>query len=171
MRSGSGEGGDFFLGNVAQELGRTARPHLPTLHPLARRDQGTGGDHRAAFDHRPIEYLRPHADEAIILYGAAMDDAAMADGYVRTDIGSELTAGDMDNGSVLNIGPLADADFMNVAANHHPIPQAGACPDHHIADNRRGMGDEDIGGDLRRMAAKIQDQSSHRILTEKAVAA
>ncbi|MDZ7788787.1 MAG: hypothetical protein U5K73_11835 [Halofilum sp. (in: g-proteobacteria)] len=84
-----------------------------------------------------------------------MDDGAMAHGDVIADVRrmaarAELAVvRDMDDRAVLDVGALADADDVDVAAQHALRPDRTLRPDGHVADDRGGRIDIRVVGEIR----------------------
>jgi hypothetical protein len=54
---------------------------------------------------------------------------------------------DVQEAEVLNIGPVANADGMNISAYDGMKPDAGFRSDAHVSDDDRGVFDKGAGGD------------------------
>ena len=59
----------------------------------------------------------------------------MADGDVVADNSRTIFTGNVDHGAILNIGPFANADAINVASDHAAEPNTGILTDHDITDH------------------------------------
>ena len=94
-----------------------------------------GGDEAARFHMREIDDGGAHADEAIILERAGMQQHLMADGDAVADGGRPRFAGDMDDGAILDIRAAADADAVHITADDDAEPDACFRPDMHITDD------------------------------------
>ena len=53
----------------------------------------------------------------------------------------------MDDRAVLNVGPVPDPDYVDVATHGAPEPDAAFTADDHVTDHHRVRGDEGVGGD------------------------
>jgi hypothetical protein len=84
----------------------------------------------------------------------------MADQHLLADQGRQagLVAGarriDVDDAAVLEVGPSADADAVDVAAQHAIVPDARFRADLDVADQAGAGGDEGGGIEERRLAAE-----------------
>ena len=93
-----------------------------------------------------------------------MDDGRVADGDVGADVGAEGVGVHMHDGAVLEVGALADADLVHVAADDDAEPQVGVLPDLHVADDGGRRRDENIVGDAGQDVPVGQDQAGHGVL-------
>jgi hypothetical protein len=90
--------------------------------------------------------------------------AMMADQHLvadqRRDSRRRPPAGriDVDDAAVLDVGAGADADPVDVAAQHAIVPDARFGPDLDVADQPRARRDEGGGIDKRRLASVTQDR-------------
>src|SRR5208283_5178663 len=87
------------------------------------------------------------------LNGATMQGHRMSYGYLVTQHQWVLIFHDVQHAAVLNIGALADADVMHVAARHAHRPNARVFADRHVADDYRGAVDIRRGRNLWPLAA------------------
>ena len=85
----------------------------------------------------------------------------MADGDVVAEDERVLVAHDVEDAAVLNVGARADADVVDVAANHGAGPDAGVFADDDVADDDGGGVNVGGGGDLR---AACRDRGECRVL-------
>ena len=67
---------------------------------------------------------------------------ALADGHVAADAGGEAAqfrvravVADVDDAAVLQVGAIADADEVDVAADHGERPDRHVVAEHHVADD------------------------------------
>ena len=67
----------------------------------------------------------------------------------------------MDDGSILNIRPLADDDFIFIGAQHGPVPDGGILMDFHIASDDSAGRNEGCFVDYGFFAANGEDQGFH----------
>src|SRR5262249_49068740 len=68
-----------------------------------------GSDDRTSTDSRAVEHDRSHADQAIVLDGAAVQDDAMADGY-PTSHRARNPLVRVDHREILDVGLRTDRD-------------------------------------------------------------
>src|SRR5580658_9451141 len=94
-----------------------------------------------------------HADQAARLDGASVERDGVADGDVVAEDERVLVAHHVQNAAVLNVGASADADVVDVAANHGAGPDAGVFANDDVADDDRGGVNIGGGGDLGVLAA------------------
>src|SRR5690606_20371724 len=74
--------------------------------------------------------------------GAGVDDRLVADGHVAADASGEAAelrvravVADVHHGAVLDVGAVADADEVDVAADHRERPYRDVVAQHHVADH------------------------------------
>src|SRR6185312_12478784 len=91
---------------------------------------------------------------------AGMDDRLVADGDVLADHRGEAAelrvravVAHVDDGAVLDVGARADADEVDVAADHDAGPQGDVVAEHDVADERGGRIDVDALAGGRQHAA------------------
>lgn len=115
----------------------------------SRRHHGTGGDD-GVFSHlRAVHQHGAHADQATVADGAGVQRHVMADGDLVADHQRVGAAGDVQDASVLDVRPLADADVIDVSANHRVEPDTAFLADDDIADDLGALGDPGGGMNLR----------------------
>jgi hypothetical protein len=85
-----------------------------------------------------------HSDKNIVLQGAAVDDRIMADAAVVPDFSGRFLIGAMDDGTILNIHPVADPDGVHVPADHRIEPKTAIVSGNDISYNRRIIGDKTV---------------------------
>jgi len=89
-----------------------------------------------------------HADEAVIMDGAAMQGNPMADSYpipdrkriARRVVGAAGMA-DMQDAVILNVAALADTDAIDVTADDRKRPDGTVTADFDFANDQRGVVD------------------------------
>ena len=74
------------------------------------------------LDMHAVEQHRLHADQHAILDGAAMNHRRMPDGHLVTDDGRMRLPHHVHHRQILDIGALADANVIHVAANDDVHP-------------------------------------------------
>src|SRR5262249_47603172 len=128
-----------------------------------------------AFDFRAVHYTGLHADKRLAFDHASMKQRHMPDRHIVADqsritIQRRRFAGAdglrrrryMNDRSILNIGALADADFIHIAAHDAAEPNGTSRTDFDIADNHRARGDESARIDLRHDAVEGKDNGGWR---------
>src|SRR6516162_6921704 len=78
-----------------------------------------------------------------------MQHYAVPDRHVIPENQRAFIPHDVTNGSVLNVGVFADADDIDVAADHTVVPDAGMVSDFDVAHNLRALSDIDPLAELR----------------------
>lgn len=132
-------GGKFSrlrIRNHSPQLRRRTRPQLVALHALTGGQQRAGTKNATALDHGAVQYGRCHADEGAALEGAAMEQARVPHSDLVPDDGGECAGVDMDDGSVLDVGPGTDPDDVGVAPQNAVEPDAGLGSDLDLTDQR-----------------------------------
>ncbi len=124
-------GGDAAIDRAGLDLGAFE-------HYGARRDDGITADLGVVHNNGA------HADEHLVLQGAAMYDRVMAYGNIVADHGLRLLIGAMDHRAILNIDLIADPNTIDVAAYHGIEPDAAIIPHDHVADHGGIRRDEAI---------------------------
>src|SRR5690606_12260535 len=121
---------------------RVADPQLALAHGAPGRHQRAGADEGVLLHHRAVEHDRAHADEHRVLDPAGVDDRLVADRHVLADHGGEPAqlrvrpvVADVDHGAVLDIAARADADEVDVAADHRLRPHRHVVSQLHVADH------------------------------------
>jgi len=133
----------FFI-QVAAEFSWGAHPEGVRFYDRFLRDQGAGGDDGARSDDGAVEDDGAHADEAAGFDFAAVEDDVVAHGDVVANVDAILFFHAVENGVVLNVGVMADADLVDVAAEDGVHPDAGVLAENDVADELGGV--VDIGG-------------------------
>lgn len=107
-------------------------------HDLSRHSQhhAAGGDygplghncprayHRSSADDRAIQYNRTHADEAVILHRAGVEDGAVPHGDELSHVAAAAYV-DVQAGVVLYIAAAADDDRCKICAEGGVVPDGG----------------------------------------------
>ena len=88
--------------------------------------------------------------------------ARVADGDVVADVGRVRVALRMHDRRVLHVGPVADADRVDVAPHDDIHPQAALAPDFHVADDLRAVVHE-RGGVHDRHVGRERPEASDRL--------
>jgi len=101
---------------------------MAAAQAFPRSDQSASGNHHFIFNHRAVHNSRGHTYQYPIAYSAAVQNRAVADGYVATDVqgpaigveGSSMR--DMQYAAILHAGPGADSDTVHIAADGNLRP-------------------------------------------------
>ena len=112
-----------------------AHHHAVRRHFRAFRHHRAGGDHRASSDPRAIQHDRADADQALVFDGAAVQHRQMPHRDAIADVQRKQPGVAMQHRIVLNVGLVADADGVDVAARGDVGPDAGALADCHVSDH------------------------------------
>src|ERR1035437_1595525 len=130
-----------FLIQVAAEFPWGAHPEGVRLHDRLFGNQRAGGDDGAASDDRAVEDDGAHADQAAGFNGAAVQDGVVAHADVVAQVDAVLFFHAVEDTVVLNVGIVADADLVNVAAEDGVHPDAGVFAEDDVADQLGGVVD------------------------------
>jgi hypothetical protein len=110
-------------------------------------DQGSSANDTVFFDHNPVHDDGSHANQHSIMNRASMEDRMMAHGDVIAKGEGVGIMRDVQQAEVLNIGPMANADTIDVSAYDGMKPDARFRSDDHIADDHGGVFNKRAGGD------------------------
>ncbi len=149
---GVAEDGFFvFFVEVAAEFSWGAHPEGIGLYYCVLWDQGTGGDDGAGADDGAVEDDAAHAYEAAGFDGAAVENDGVAHGYVVADVDTILFLHAVEDAVVLDVGVVADANLVDIAAEDGVHPDAGVLAYDYVADELGGVVDVsgfgELGGD------------------------
>ena len=111
--------------------------------------QCTGGDDGAGSDDGAVEDNGAHADEAAGFNSATVEDGVVAYSDVVADVDAVLFFHAVEDAVVLNVGVVADANLVNVAAQDRVHPDAGVFAENDVADELGGVVDVAGVGKLR----------------------
>jgi len=85
----------------------------------------------------------------------------MADRDITADGEWMRIVSHVQHAQILDVGPLTDADVMNIPSNHRVKPDAALFAHHHITDDNSGVIDEAGFGDGRGNALKGPNHRPH----------
>jgi hypothetical protein len=137
----------LFFERAAELPGRT-HPERVGLNDCLFGDQSAGGDDRAGSNDGSVQDDAPHADEAARFDGASVKNDGVADGDVVAYVDSILLFHAMEDGVVLDVGVVPDADLVYVATENSVHPDAGMLTHGHVSDQLRGFVDVAGFGEL-----------------------
>src|SRR6476661_8052018 len=123
----------LVVGKLADHSGRTADDQAAGWEALAFGDERPGPDDALPLDHRAVENLRAHPDQAIVGYGAAVEDRLVSDGDAGADRQRKSGIAVADR-AVLEVAVLADQDRRVVGTDDGAEPDAGASAKLDVAD-------------------------------------
>src|SRR4051812_13565197 len=136
-------------------------------HQAAGRDHRSLGDQRArphdraGTDDGVVQHGGLHADEAGIVDAAGVEHRAVTDDYVRADDAGAVV-GDMEDRSVLDVGPGADAHGSQIAAQDAAVPDRDVVGEPHAADDGGAGGDEDAFASRRQQRQVAVDDGARK---------
>jgi rhodanese-related sulfurtransferase len=129
-------------------------------------DDGARADDRTVADYGLIQNHGTHSDQAEIFDRTGMNDDAMSDGDIISDVAWTVLSGDMQGGIVLDIGAGPYSDRLDIRTNHGIKPDAGFGPYRQGAYELCSTGYEDIMAKMRALATVGENGSmrkdSHR---------
>src|SRR5665213_1759167 len=128
----------LLVGQRAHDLGRRAIDHGARRAGETLGHQRIRSDDAARANAGSVQDGGAHADEAFVLDGAGVDDGGMADGAPGSDVRAELIR-EVHDRIVLDVGPVAHPDFVDVAAQHGAVEHAARRSEDNIAVHR-GVG-------------------------------
>ena len=153
---------DLVVREVAHVLGRVARPELSRRNTTSRRHDAASCKDRVGLDEGTIENDRAHANERIVLNGARVERAAMADSDVVANVcawGQARTRGArcVDDCTVLHVRAVANTHLIEVASDHDVVEDRGIVADLNVAYDRGVWSDPHVVGDLRTLVVQSHD--------------
>jgi hypothetical protein len=123
----------FFV-ELAAEFSWRTHPEGIRLDNRFLGDQGTGGDDGAGSDDGAVEDDGAHSDEAAGFNGATVEYSVVANGDIVANEDAVFSFHAMEDAVVLNVGVVADADLVNVAAEDRVHPDAGVLAEDDVAN-------------------------------------
>src|SRR3569832_507011 len=136
MRRGVAEIGDLFFTHPAHLACGTAEVEIATREFLAFGDEAACAEQHVIEQHGAVEDHRADADQAAIANGAAVQHHAVTKGDLVADLHG-VAAGSrgigmcvVDDRALLHTGARADADTVDVAAQHRHGPYRRIRADH-----------------------------------------
>lgn len=132
----------YGLGGVdgLDELGGDAGVDAAGFDDGVAEHDGTGGYYGAFADNGIVEDNGAHADQGAVADFCAVEDDIMPDGYVVADFDYGFFVQGVEDGAVLDVDAVADADGIDVAAEYGSEPDAAAFADDDVADDDGGFG-------------------------------
>jgi len=130
------------------EFSRGTHPEGVGLDDRLFGNERAGGDDRAGSDDGAVQDDAAHADEAAGFDGASVENDGVADGDVVAYVDSVLLFHAVEDGVVLNVGVVADADLVDVATEDSVHPDAGVLAHYDVSDELGGVVDVAGFGEL-----------------------
>jgi len=158
-------------GNLLDLLGRDTGIDGVGLELLVGEDQGIGGDDASRGDMSVVENGGTHPDQAVVLDDGAMNGGVVSHRNVAADMGLRgvfraIVKG-VEDGSVLDVGAVADGDLVHIATQHSPIPDRAILAHGYIAKQYGRLGQKGAFTYLRLMASDFSDNSHISIQNSK----
>ncbi len=118
--------------------------------------------HKGAFSNLgTIQDDGADSDQSTICDATAVDDGAMADGdFITEDRGKAITR-DVQHAAILDIGPRANANHVDVGTEHAAVPDARILSEFDVADQRRSGGYPRAGVESRNLVLKGENPRFH----------
>ena len=157
------DAGEFVFRQFASHLCWDSRDEGARRDDGALKHDSARRHERASPDDRAIEHRCVHADEAVILNRAAMNDRAVADAHARADRRRNPRVAMHDN-IVLQVTACAERDLVGVAAQHRPVEHARIRAKRYATDERRVRRDPGGVVDGGGMAVEGSDEGSRHVL-------
>ena len=117
------------------ELRGTAGVDAARLHVGVAQDDGPRRDDGSLANDRVVEDDGPHADQGPVLYLRPVDRHVVPDRHVVADLDGRFLIKRMQDGPILDVHPIPDADGVDVAPQDGVEPDAAALPDLHVTDD------------------------------------
>ena len=129
--------------------------------------KGTGSHYTSCAYDGIIEDSGVHADKATVFDNGAVNNGIMSHGDIVTDscyggMRRVIVEG-MDDGTILDIGTVADTDTVHIAAQYRTVPNTAIVPYFDITDYDSSFGEEGIFTNFRGFATYIFYYSHFRI--------
>src|ERR1700730_16680895 len=138
----------IFFVEVAAEFPWRTHPEGIRLDYCLLGQQGAGGDEGAGSDDGAVEDDGAHADEAAGFDGAAVEDGVVTYGDIVANVNAVLFFHAVEDAVVLNVGVVANADLVYIAAEDGVHPDAGVFAENDVADELGGVVDVAGVGEL-----------------------
>ncbi len=116
---------------------RNARVDKPRFEAAVFQYHCAGCDEAVFLHYGMIHDDGTHANQHIVHERTAVYECAMADGNVVADGGGGAQVGAVQDGAVLNVDFVANADAVDIAAHHRLKPDAAIVADDHVANDGR----------------------------------
>jgi hypothetical protein len=131
--------GKVVLGNGSHNTTGRAHDNAVGRDDFTGRDQRSRTNNAIGPDYAVVQQDAAHANNAVSLDPAPVQDCAVPNRSPRTNSGFRVSARVMGNGSVLDIGVLADGNQSLIATKNNTGPNAYARGQLHLA-NHSGVG-------------------------------
>src|SRR5690606_23906061 len=102
---------------LLHSFSRHSRVDRVALHHCPRQDHRACCDHRAFMKNRIVHDDSSHTYQYVVMNGAPMNHCIMGDRDITTYISSRLEIGTVNDGAILDIGVISDADLMHITAD------------------------------------------------------
>ena len=96
---------------------------------------GPGSNNGIAVHHGAIHYNGAHAHQHIVVQRTAMHQCIVPNGYIVADNGFAALVRAMDDGTILHIDLVAQADAVDIAADNGVEPHTARITHFHVAHN------------------------------------
>ncbi len=131
--------GDLIRAKRAYHLRWRSHDERPRRNVNTTRDKCMRADDTSFTNDRAIKDSRPHADEAVVLHGAGMEDRAMTDRDELAHAYWEIIR-EMNHATVLNVRTLAYFNVIDVRAQDRRGPDTGAGSKPNVSNDNRFPG-------------------------------
>ncbi len=128
----------FFFRRLPDDLAGDPHDDAVVRHDHAFGDQSPGGDQAMSADLGSAEQNCAHADQGVVSDPSAVDDRAMTDDDVFTDVVGDAVIA-VNQRVFLEVGSFSDGDGGDVTPDHRPVPQAHVLGDGDPAHHTGGI--------------------------------
>ena len=140
-------------GDLLDELSWHACPEGVRLNDSLGQDDRASCYDSSFADDDIIHHDGSHADEGVVTDMAAVERDIVPDGDIVADLDRGLLIEGVEDGAVLDIDVVADADGIDVTAEDGVEPDTAALPEDDISDDGSVDSEEAVLTDLRRDAS------------------
>lgn len=157
--------------DIFDEFCRRATPKFAGSDYGAAEHHGTGCDYGSGAYNGIVHHHGAHANEGVVMDLAAVEGNVMAYGDVVADFDGRLLVERVEHGAVLDIHAVADANGVDVAAEHGVKPYGALIADRKVADEcgifsneavAAHPGSEAAHGDDQRHSGSVLEMSHER---------
>jgi hypothetical protein len=130
----------LFWGYLLDKTSRDAGKNGTRFHYRPRKDDRTGGDDSALADYGMVKDNGTHTNEGTMADVGTMDSDIVAYRDFITNLNDGLLIESVQDGAILYIDAIANADGIDVATYHSSEPEATLSSNLHITDNNGIVG-------------------------------
>jgi hypothetical protein len=135
----------LFLRYGFDFTGRNASIQIPWLTLGVFKHHSASRYNATCAHYRMVHYNGAHANENIVFHRAAMHNSPMPNTHPRTNRGCSFLVGAVNDGSILNIRFLTDADAVHIATQYGVKPHGTIISQYNVAYNGGVFGYKALG--------------------------